>query len=149
MQCLAQKVLGGCGSCGVSVMALSVAGGDGNLIVYLFIFIDPLLQIAEGIAAKLEIVPGDGVRAKRAALAASCGCFLAGWLRGWQRLRARGGFERRAKGGGRRFGNAGRMGKPGIGCERRAVIDGGRFRRPRTIRKLWIGSLGVIWPCRR
>ncbi len=105
------------------------------------------MQIAEGIAAKLEVILGNGAGGEGASLAAARGCFLAGWLRRWERLRARGGFERRAKSGGFRFGNAGRIGKPGIGFEDRAVIDGGGFRRAGNISKRWIGSLGVIWPC--
>ncbi len=130
-------------------MALSVAGGDRNFATCLFIFIDPALQIAEGIAAEFEIILGDGAGGEGAAAAAAGGCFLAGWFWRWQRFCARGGFERRVKSGGCRFGNAGRIGKARIGFEGGAVNDGGRFRRMGNIGKRWIGLPGVIWPCRR
>ncbi len=173
MQRLTQKLLGDCGSCGVSVMALSVAGGGRNPATCLFIYIDPALQIAEGIAAELEIVLRDSGGGEGSALAAAGGRLLAGWLRRRLRLRASSGFERRALFGCREVGRIGRSGKPGIGFEERAMIGGGRFRelgnvgtarrgfelsamigigrfRPKgNLGKPWMGSPGLPGPCRR
>jgi hypothetical protein len=56
-------------------MVVSVSG-EGRNSNYLFIFVEPALQIAERIAAKLEIVPGKGSGGKGAALAAACNSFL-------------------------------------------------------------------------